>query len=130
MKAKEYTLILEKLVRDAESEESLNEKMKGFLLYVKEKNNTPLLGKIVQELERKWRKDIRNIHIETGEKNKESDGAKERVRELFEKKGIAARVTEKVNPRLISGVKITVDDSYLIEASLEGALNQMFGTYG
>ena len=126
MKAKEYALILERLVRDAESEESLNEKMSGFLAYVKEKNNTPLLGKIVRELERKWRKDMRNIRIETGRKSKERDQAKERMREMLERKGIAARVTENINPHIISGVKVTIDDNYLIEASLEGALNQMF----
>ncbi|MDO8752086.1 MAG: F0F1 ATP synthase subunit delta [Candidatus Wolfebacteria bacterium] len=130
MKAKEYARVLEKLMSDVESEESLSEKTRGFLAYVKEKNNTPLLGKIVQELERKWQKDIRNIHIETGRKSKENDRVKERVLELVKKKDARGRVTESINPRLISGVKITVDDNYRVEASLEGALNQMFNNHG
>ena len=129
MKAKEYARILEKLVQGAESEENLSEKTEGFLAYVREKNSTSLLGKIVRELERKWRKDIRNIHIERGMKGEKSKKA-EHTRELFEKKGVATRVTEKVNPRLINGVKITIDDNYRIEASSEGALNQMFSENG
>ena len=129
MKAKEYARVLEHLVQGAESEKNLNEKVEEFLFYVKEKNRVPLLSKIARELERKWQNDIQNIHIERGIKGEKSERT-ENTRELFGKKGIATRVTERVNPRLISGVKITIDDNYLIEASLEGAINQMFNTNG
>ncbi len=125
MKAKEYAHILEKLIEGAESEKDLNEKTEGFLAYVKEKNHTPLLGKIVKELERKWGKDIRNIRVERGGKDEGSEWA-EYIRKLFSARGVAARVTEKVVPSLISGVKVTVDDNYRVEASLEDAINQMF----
>ena len=130
MKVKDYARILDKLVSRGESEKALEENVRGFLLYVAENKDVHLAGKIYKELEKAWRTKIRRVDIETGKRVMGSEEQKESMRALFGKGGAAVCVTQRINPRLISGTKITIDDNYQVEASLEGALNQMFNTYG
>ncbi|MAF80223.1 hypothetical protein CL629_04045 [bacterium] len=130
MTTKEYSHILERIVRAAPSPEELEEGVQGFLEYVRESNDTHLLKKIYGEFEKTWqeKEKISSIYIEAEGDEEEIEKGKESIQEYFVGRGEAAKITMKKNPELIDGVKINLDDNYLIEASFNNIINQMFST--
>ena len=128
MNVKEYARALYNLTKTSGSLKELEEKVEGFLLYVRGENDTHLLKRIYGEFEKEWMKKegVSNIRVETGKEDAEDEARLARLVDGLEKKGKTARVTKIINPELISGARIIVDDNYLVEASLHGALRQMF----
>ena len=130
MTVKEYSYILERLVRAASSPEELEQGVLGFFEYVRENNDSHLLKKIYGEFEKAWqeKEKISNVYIEAEGDEEEIEKGKEKIREYLTSRGREAKITMKKNPELIDGVKINLDDNYLIEASFNNIINQMFST--
>lgn len=94
-----------------------------FLSLVNKKGDSSRLGLIVRETERQYLKNegLKKVTLES------ADPVSAKVRkEVEEILGRDIILEEKINPELIAGIKILVNDELLIDASAENQLRRLF----
>jgi len=101
-------------------EEKLRER---FLTVVKRNGDFPHLGKILREAERLLMKklELKKVVIESARPVGKTQF--EELRMAFAERDI---VHTNIVPELIAGVKITIDDEWMIDATLKGRLKKLF----
>jgi F0F1-type ATP synthase delta subunit len=96
--------------------------VKSFLTLVKKNNDQYLLKKIYEQAEKNVREKTgkRKLVVEIARKAKGLDAA---VRKIAKKSDI---VEEKINPDLIAGIKITINDEMQFDGSMSRKIKKLF----
>ncbi|SRR5258708_4965891 len=97
--------------------------VKNFLALVRKNGDEPFLRKIVTEAERFVREaeGLRKVTVEVA---REPGAHAKAFIKTFAKPGDIFE--EKIDPRLIAGVKITVNDDMQFDGSLKGKMDKLF----
>jgi F0F1-type ATP synthase delta subunit len=98
--------------------------VKNFLALVRRNGDEPFLKKILAEADR-FVREAEGIRKVTAEFAREPQGQARTFLKAFMKPGDV--LEEHIDPRLIAGVKITVDDDMQLDGSLKGKLDKLFG---
>lgn len=127
---KQYALLLYELVFETElkSLEDIIRLLDRFLELVYENGDSHRIGEIYRAFEKHAvkKKNIKKVFIEFGSEEPVNREFVRMVRDILTKKGETAMITSKINPSLISGVRVNYNNEQLIEASFRKMLNGMF----
>lgn len=113
-------------VRESLKGKSVSERreiLKNFLAVLRKNRDAGRLNRILKEIERESLKaaGMRKVAVESAAEL--SRNTRKEIEEIFGRKIV---MREKINPAILAGVKITVDDELLIDASASRQLSQMF----
>ena len=97
--------------------------IQNFLAIIRKNGDAPQIKKIVAETEKSFREKIggRKITIETARETKKFP---HKFLKHFLKTGDA--VEEKINPDLVAGMKITINDTEQFDGSLKRKIDKLF----
>lgn len=99
------------------------EVLKNFLAVLRKNRDAGRLNRILKEVERESLKGagVKKVAVESA-----VELSRKTKREIEEILGRKIVMREKINPAMLAGVKITVDDELLIDATASRQLSQMF----
>ncbi|MDD3006414.1 MAG: F0F1 ATP synthase subunit delta [Candidatus Pacebacteria bacterium] len=118
---KQYAISLYEITRDAKKEES-SEMIKSFVDLLRFNNNLSMEKRIVEEYQKYCRKQkgISKVRIKSGEKL-----SPEIVSSIVKHFAGQVELEEEVEPNLIGGISIEIDDDTLIDGSVRKKLENL-----
>lgn len=95
---------------------------RNFLSILQKNRDWSRLGLILKEVERLYLKEagLKKVEVET------ASSSKTMQRELKEILGKNILIKERVNPEILAGLKILINDEILVDASAKAQINRMF----
>lgn len=119
---KQYAAALIAALKEKKGEER-KKTMRRFLALVVRKGDGGKLGLMVREFEKQYlrQEGLKKVALESA--GPVSDKLREELETIF---GKNIFLQEKINPRLLAGVKILVNDELLVDASAEIQLQKLF----
>jgi len=94
---------------------------KNFYNVLLRNNDLGLINKIIEKIEEIDKKERNIVEVKIDSANKLTQETQDKLRNLM---GDKAQIKERVNPRLIGGLKIQIDD-LLIDGSIRGKLDKL-----
>lgn len=125
-----YAQLLDCLLSKTRTDEDVREQMYSFLAFVALNNDLHLLRKIYFLFEDRFciRERVRRLKVEISENIKNENQFIRDLREVFSERDEEVVVDIRENRHLISGARVTIEDSYVVDASLKGLLDQLFSS--
>ena len=119
--SKQYAAALLEALRGRPDKEH-SKIMRNFLVILAKNGERSKLSSIIRDAERGYYKELgfKKVVIETT--SKASPAIKKEVQRILGKK---ISISEKINPELLAGIKILIDDSILIDASAQSKIQRM-----
>lgn len=104
-------------------EDEIKDVLRRFLSLLARAADRKHLGRVLQEVERRYYRDagLRRVWIESA--NPVSRKTLEEIKNFFGKKAIIA---SRVKPELLAGIKTIVDDEILVDASARSLVRKLF----
>lgn len=99
------------------------EVLKNFLVVLRKNRDGARLNRILEEVERASLKNAGMKKVEVESAAELSRGTKREIEAILGKKIV---LSGKINPAILAGMKIMVDDELLIDATASRQLSQMF----
>ena len=123
---KQYAISLYEITRDAKKEES-SELIKSFVNLLRFNNNLSMEKRIIEEYQKYCRKQkgISKVRIKSGEKL-----SPEIVSDIVKHFAGQVELEEEVDPNLIGGISVEIDDDTLIDGSVRKKLEDLRQTIG
>lgn len=105
------------------SEDAKKDILKKFLIILQRNGDLGKRNQILEEVRREYfrQNDLSKVEVEVVGKIKE--GLKQEIEESL---GKAISFDSKVNPKILGGIKILIDDETLIDASVKTQLDKLF----
>lgn len=101
--------------------------IRRFLRLLQKNRDTKLLGAVIRKTERRWLAD-QNLHkVAVASASPLQPAVKKEIEEALVKKPLWE---EKIDPALLGGIRILIDDELLIDASARRRLDRMFNGRG
>src|SRR3989344_4075144 len=119
---KQYAHALLLAIAD-KSYEARRKILRHFLSLVSKKGDSARLGLIIRETEKQYLRHagLKKVILESPEKV--PAGIKKEVEKIL---GKGLLIQEKINPRILAGIRILVNDALLLDASAEAQLRKLF----
>ena len=119
---KQYAQALLEALKDKPEREH-KEIMKNFLVILAKNGDRSKLSSIIRDMEKGYLKEagLKKVIIESPQPV--SSKTKKEVEGIL---GKNIMVFEKINPELLAGIKILIDDTTLIDASAQSRINKIF----
>lgn len=128
MSIEKYSLVLEKLAEHSQTQQELEEYVKGFCLWLEKKNASHLARKIFRKFEEDWIKKNRlsQVQVEFAKDFSVNNQFRKMLVEKVPKGSRGVILKEKINSDLIAGVRVWYNNAYLVDVSFRGILSQLF----
>lgn len=124
LSTKQYASALHRAI-SGKSEIERKHIIRNFLFILQKNRDWQRLGLILKEVERLYLREsgLRKVEVETASPVKNLRNELEMIlgKNIFMK--------EKINPEILAGIKILIDDEFLIDASAKGRVDKMFSKH-
>lgn len=97
--------------------------IRRFFGLLRKNKDTKLLGAIIRKIERRWFGSQKLHKVAVASVSPLTPAVKKEIEAALEKKPVWE---EKIDPSLLGGMRVLIDDEFLIDASARRRLNRMF----